>query len=255
LIKDLKDELGGKFEALSLALMETPYEYLACELNRAMKGIGTNEDILTEIICTRSNQDIQYICQAYQAKFGTSLEDAIGGEVSGHYKRMLVMLLNGSRDQHGGVNQDRAIAAAQQLYEAGEGSWGTDEEVFTQIVTHENFAQLHVIFDEYRKLSGKTMEQAVQSEFSGDIEKAVMTIVKCANNSNRYYAQKLEDAMKGAGTDEETLIRVIVARCEIDLGGIKREYQDFYGKTLYDAVKKETGGDFKKALLALIGQA
>lgn len=61
--------------------------------------------------------------------------------------------------------------------------------------------------------------------------------------------------MKGTGTDEETLMRIIVSRCEIDLGGIKREYQDFYGKTLYDSVKKETSGDFKNALLALIGDA
>lgn len=49
MIKDLKDELGGKFEKLILALMETPYSYLATELHRAMKGIGTNEDVLTEV--------------------------------------------------------------------------------------------------------------------------------------------------------------------------------------------------------------
>jgi hypothetical protein len=59
--------------------------------------------------------------------------------------------------------------------------------------------------------------------------------------------------MKGAGTDDSTLVRIIVSRCEIDLGGIKREYQEFYGKTLSDAIKKETGGDYKKALLALLG--
>lgn len=50
MIKDLKDELGGAFEKLVLALMETPYEYLAHELNRAMKGVGTNESVITEVI-------------------------------------------------------------------------------------------------------------------------------------------------------------------------------------------------------------
>lgn len=142
---------------------------------------------------------------------------------------------------------------------------GTDEEVFTTLLTHESFPQLQVIFDEYRKISGKTIEQAVKSELSGDIEAAILTIgitfystlsfkcklnwiynkfdiVKCANNRNRYYAKKLEEAMKGAGTDDETLMRIIISRCEIDLGGIKREYQELYEKTLYDAVKKETSG-------------
>lgn len=61
--------------------------------------------------------------------------------------------------------------------------------------------------------------------------------------------------MKGAGTDDETLMRIIVSRCEIDLEAIKREYSDLYEKTLYSAVKKETSGDYKNALLALIGDA
>jgi len=61
--------------------------------------------------------------------------------------------------------------------------------------------------------------------------------------------------MKGMGTDDDTLIRIIVSRSEIDLGGIKKDYQDLYHKTLYDSVKKETGGDYKAALLAIIGEA
>ena len=49
MIADLKSELGGKFEKLILALMETPYNYLAQELHDAMAKIGTNEDVLTEV--------------------------------------------------------------------------------------------------------------------------------------------------------------------------------------------------------------
>lgn len=61
--------------------------------------------------------------------------------------------------------------------------------------------------------------------------------------------------MKGFGTDDSTLIRIIVSRSEIDLGTIKKEYSELYRKTLFDAVKKETSGDYKTALLALIGDA
>lgn len=61
--------------------------------------------------------------------------------------------------------------------------------------------------------------------------------------------------MKGFGTDDATLIRIIVSRSEIDLGTIKKAYQELYSKTLHDAVKKETSGDYKNALLALIGGA
>jgi annexin A7/11 len=53
---------------------------------------------------------------------------------------------------------------------------GTDEEAFTTLLAHESFAQLRIVFDEYRKISGKTIEQAVKSEFSGDTGEAVLTI-------------------------------------------------------------------------------
>jgi len=58
----------------------------------------------------------------------------------------------------------------------GEGIWGTDEEIFVQVFAHVAFPQLHVIFDQYRHLSGRTMEQAIESEFSGDLKVAITTI-------------------------------------------------------------------------------
>lgn len=43
--------------------------------------------------------------------------------------------------------------------------------------------------------------------------------------------------MDGAGTDDTSLIRIIVSRSEIDLQTIKDEFERIYNKTLLSAVK------------------
>ena len=40
---------------------------------------------------------------------------------------------------------------------------------------------------------------------------------------------------------------------QLDLGNIKERYQHMYGKTLFQKVKSETSGDYRKLLLAIIG--
>lgn len=52
-----------------------------------------------------------------------------------------------------------------------------------------------------------------------------------------FFASRLYKAIKGMGTDDNTLIRVIVSRSEIDLGEIKQEFERMYDRTLLSAVK------------------
>ena len=70
LIKDLKSELGGKFENVILGLMMPPFEYLAQQLYKAMDGVGTDEDVLFETLCTHSNAEIRAIRDAYMRSTG-----------------------------------------------------------------------------------------------------------------------------------------------------------------------------------------
>lgn len=42
--------------------------------------------------------------------------------------------------------------------------------------------------------------------------------------------------MKGAGTQDQRLMRLIVTRSEIDMGEIKQAYIQQYGKSLEDAI-------------------
>lgn len=255
IIEDLKSELGGHFEDVIVALMLPPEEYLCKELHHCMEGMGTDEHTLIEILCTRTKKEIAAIVEAYERLYNRPLAEHMCSETSGDFRRLLTLIVTGARDEEAGVDAGRAQEAAQALYDAGEAKWGTDEEVFNKILAHESFAQLRQIFEEYKNISGRTIEQAIKSELDGELKEAMSAIVECVENAPAWFAQRLRKAIEGLGTEDKTLVRIIVARAEIDLGGIKEEYERIYDKTLNSDIEGETSGDYKRALVAILGPA
>ncbi|NXT25115.1 ANXA7 protein, partial [Syrrhaptes paradoxus] len=92
LIKDLKSELSGNVEELILALFMPSTYYDAWSLRHAMKGPGTQERVLIEILCTRTNQEIREIVNCYKNEFGRDIEQDIRADTSGHFERLLVSM-------------------------------------------------------------------------------------------------------------------------------------------------------------------
>lgn len=248
----LKSELSGDFRKAALALLDRPSEYDARQLQKAMEGLGTDEAVLIEILCTRTNQEIIAIKEAYQRLFDRSLESDVKDDTSGNLKKILVSLLQANRDEGDNVDKELAGQDAKDLYDAGEGRWGTDELAFTEVLAQRSYRQLRATFEAYQTLIGRDIEEAIEAETSGDLQKAYLTLVRCARDQEGYFADRLYKAMKGAGTDEETLIHIFVTRAQVDLQGIKARFQEKYQKSLSDMVRSDTSGDFQKLLVALL---
>ncbi|XP_056645816.1 annexin B11-like isoform X3 [Diorhabda sublineata] len=254
LIKDLKSELTGNFENLIVAMMTPLPEFYAKELHDAMSGAGTDEDVLIEVLCTMSNREIMVIREAYHKLYYRSLESDLKGDTGGTFKRLMVSLCNACRDESMITDQQRALQDAQALLQAGELRLGTDESTFNMVLCQRNYAQLQLIFQEYARITGHDIEKAIKNEFSGDSEDALLAIVRSIKNQSAFFAKRLNKSMKGLGTNDRQLIRLVVVRSEIDMEEIKREYQATYGESLADAIKGDCSGDYKKCLLALIGE-
>uniref|UniRef100_A0AAR2ITK1 Annexin n=1 Tax=Pygocentrus nattereri TaxID=42514 RepID=A0AAR2ITK1_PYGNA len=196
LIKDLKSELSGNFEKVVLAMLKAPAQFDASELREAIKGAGTDEACLIEILSSRSNAEIREINQVYKAEYKKTLEEAITGDTSGHFRRLLVSLAQGNRDERETVDIALAKQDAQALYQAGENKLGTDESKFNAILCARSKAHLRAVFNEYQHMCGRDLEKSIEREMSGDLEGGMLAVVKCIKDTPAYFAERLYKAMK-----------------------------------------------------------
>ncbi|WAQ96410.1 ANXA7-like protein [Mya arenaria] len=250
LIDDLKSELSGDFREAIMAMFKPTTFYDAWSLHEAMDGIGTKDSVLIEILY-----------------YKRSLEKEIMDDTSGHFKRLLVSCCQANRAeltpdqwarlQAQGVEAivDRNLARedAQRLFQAGEKKLGTDESTFLSVLAVRNHYQMRATFEEYAKIAGRDILSSIDREMSGDLKQGFTAIVLCAKNRPEFFANKLYGAMKGVGTSDSTLIRIVMSRSEIDLQDIKDSYQQKYGKTLASMISSDTSGDFKRLLLGIVG--
>uniref|UniRef100_A0A4W6D1F0 Annexin n=1 Tax=Lates calcarifer TaxID=8187 RepID=A0A4W6D1F0_LATCA len=251
LIDDLKYELTGKFERLIVSLMRTPAYHDAKEIHDA--GVGTNERCLIEVMASRTNKQIHDMVAAYKDAYGSDIEEDIIMDTSGHFKKMLVVLLQGTRDESGVVDADLVEQDAQDLYAAGEEQWGTDEAKFIMILGNRSVTHLRMVFDAYEKIGETSIEDSIKSELSGDFERLMLAVVQCIRSVPMFFAKRLYKSMKGLGTADNTLIRIMISRSEIDMLDIRECFRLRYEKSLYNMIKDDTSGDYKRTLLNLCG--
>lgn len=66
LSEDIKGDTSGNFCKVLKNLLYTPVEYDCQELKRAIKGAGTDEEALIEILASRSSARLRAINETYQ---------------------------------------------------------------------------------------------------------------------------------------------------------------------------------------------
>jgi hypothetical protein len=255
LVSRLQSELSGDFKDAAVGSFMTPTEYDAYCLNGAMKGLGTKEGVLSEIIGSRTPQELQAIKQVYAANYGETLDNAVAGDTSGDYQKLLLALLQCQRSQSPMADPNGCAADAAALYQAGEGKWGTDEATFTRIFATRSPADLALINQNYRQHAGKGLLGAIDAEFSGDTKELLDTIVRSNVDPYGYYAGRIHESVAGLGTNDSRLIRNVCARHAVDLPLIKQAYTRDYGTDMLQDIQSDTSGHYRQVISSLVANA
>ena len=252
LLDDFKSDLSGNFLELMLGLYTDIFEFDAEQCHKAIEGLGTNEDILIEIIGTRPGWMLNKIKEVYKERYKVELEEDIKGDTSGNFQKLLISLLQCSRRENKNADKEKCKSIAEDLYNAGEKKLGTDEQTFNKYFGTTSPLELMLIAREYHKKYGNSIMKAIDGEFSGDIRKLVKTVIYANISPSEYFATRIREAVKGLGTNEKILNRVIITRNEIDMKLIKKYYTLLYQRDMVDDIKDDISGDYRKLLVALI---
>jgi hypothetical protein len=258
LTDDLHSELSGDFRTIMEGLYDDEITYDAKCLYKAMKGLGTDEDTLIEIICTRSNSQLKKVKEQFEKLYKDTLEKWVVSETSGEFRKILVALLCCNRSENPVPNEEKCKELAHRLYVGGEGKLGTDEEIFNMVFCSNSPAEIECIEKWYSEITGKkkTLRGAVEGEFSFHSKQALLTILDYIHSPPEYFAKRINEAIKGLGTNEKKLSRVLVSREEVDIPQIREKYFALFNKDMVVAIEKDTSGDYKKvcSLLASKGK-
>lgn len=255
LIDDFEKYTKSDLRTTLQSIYKEPSEYDADLLYKAMKGIGTNDEILIEVISFRDFEKLNKIKEKFKEKYGKDLISEIKSETSGEYQKTLISLLEKERSSNKNPDLENCKNISEELYKAGEGKLGTNDKVFVQYWTSLSAEEIALVGKEYHKNHAKTLINVVENEISGDLKKLFINILYGLLSPSEFFARQINKAVKGAGTNDEILIRSIVSRMDVDMNLIKKYYKKLFKADMAKDIEGDTSGNYQKLLLALIGES
>jgi annexin A7/11 len=256
LLKDVKSETSGWYGEGCCALVRGPLGQDVYGVNKAIKGLGTKESLLNDVLIGRSNADMRAIKTAYQKEYHKSLESDVRGDLSMKTAKLFDMVMAANRaEESTQIIPQMLEKDVGDLYAATIGrTVGADQITVCSILTSRSDGQIRAISGQFEQRYHQSLEKALEKRFDGHMEDALLLLVRRATDRAMSDAVQLEDAMAGLGTKDELLVNRVV-RIHWDrqhMDQVKRAYTHRFKKDLIARVKSETSRDYERLLVACL---
>jgi len=220
----------------------------ARRLKEAMRGLGTNDSVLIDIIGHRDRVQRLMIVEEYRRSMGGDLLKDLESETSGNYRKVLLKLM-----------MPREQMLAELIHEALAGA-GTNDGVVMDIMTQFPY-ELPAVAAAYKAKYKKSLESDIKGDTTGNYEDILVALLntprpppgvvdptRAATDADAFYR-----AGEGRlGTNERTYINIIVSNSREQLLLMDENYRRLHSKGMEHAIKSETSGHFRDTLLACI---
>ncbi|XP_055353556.1 annexin A5-like [Paramacrobiotus metropolitanus] len=255
LLDVLRSETSGDFKEILEFLMQDSSDTDAFVLHEALKGKKKDMDLVNGIIIGSKYENLVFGTEiTYSRKQNRLLKDDIASELKprGHHRELLYCILMKARETDN-ILSDDPLFDAQTLYECGPKHAYANTRKYIEILTNRSIPHLHQVFDIFPQIAdGMTIEESIKFEFDDPNEqKAFLTLVNYIRNPYRFYADQLHNAF--VKSNNRALSRTIVYLADNHLlERVNQEFQQNYRSSLEVVIKRETSGDHKRLLVALL---
>ncbi|CAC5391595.1 Annexin A7,Putative annexin A2-like protein,Annexin-B12,Annexin A6,Annexin A1,Annexin A11,Annexin A8,Annexin A2,Annexin A3,Annexin B10,Annexin A8-like protein 1,Annexin A5,Annexin A13,Annexin A2-A,Annexin A4 [Mytilus coruscus] len=216
----------------------------------AMKGLGTDEDAIIEIIPHRSNSQRQTLKKKYKEKYKKDLASELQSELTGDFEEIILALMMTP------VEYD-----AYCLHEAMDGM-GTTESTLIGIICTRNAKEKQAIKEQYKKAYKKDLEKDVIGDTSGGFTDLLLELLKGEREQGTSVNQKQaqDDAKKLSGNGKEKKIdlnskefmEIMTKRNKAQLRATFDEYKKLMGHDIYQGIANSMSGDAEDAYIGLV---
>lgn len=201
-----------------------------------MKGFGTNEKVLIQVLATKDPLQIATIRQAYTRLHRRDLLKDIRSETGGDFEVGLVALVRGplQNDVH--------------LLNDAMAGMGTKENVLNDVLLGRSNADIMAIKSEYQRTFHRRLEDDVRADLSMKTERHFMVVLAAQRAEDSAPVIKadvdrdvsdLYDATEGkVGTDEMKVCSILSTRNDNQIRAIAYEYEQKYARKLENVIRK-----------------
>lgn len=253
--KDVMSETKGSLEDTLVALLRGPLMQDVWAVRNATKGMGTNEELLTDALADRSNADLAAIKAAYNKEFSRSLEEDVADDLSGQAKQLFTMIISAHRaEESTPIDPQATERDVSDLHSALLKPDRSDMLVVCRTFTSRSAAQLRAIQQSYDRQHQPSLLKQVYAGASGHVERTLVHILRGATDPVARDSAKISESLYAPSVEDKLLIqRVVRAHWNKQhMEAVKAEFKKLHKRDLKNVVAEKTSGDYQKALCATL---
>ena len=244
--EELEKILKGKLKDLIEALLQDPIEYDANEVYKAIKGFGTDDDALIEIISTRTPDRLKEVSKKYFEMRNNTMDFDIENDTSQAYGKLITNMSKGERSENPYPNIKKIKEICNELTkEIGGGKINKD--IFVKYFSELSLFELRMLYRVFEKEKDSNVIEFINEKFGSDSRNLYKAFFAFLVDPYKYFAERIHL------WKDDIVIRVIVSQRDC-LDEIKTKYKGIYDKNLVDDIKENTKDGFQKALLKIVGE-